>query len=185
METSQWPERLPDRREWLARVVSDRLAAVDPLRSVRWLSESQVSLPRRLRLLVDLSGYYGLPVDDDVLLVQALLGVHTNSMAEYHRKRPLSPAAISELDRLLADPVLPVGAVSHFLSFLASTGIYSPTIEQSLERLVLQASATGNSAGTMVIDGNRRAAANILTTRSPDQLIVGLSKQVKGTMVID
>jgi hypothetical protein len=180
MGASQWPELAANRIVWLARAVSERLVAEDALHTVKWLSESRLTLPRILSFLVDLSGYYGLPVDNDVLLVQALLGVNAKSLIEFHRKRPLSRAALTELERFLSDPATPAGAIDHFVSFLAGSEVYSPAIEQSLERLVLLPAQGVDPSGLPVIENNRRAAANILAAKASDSVLLGLRKQVKG-----
>ena len=150
LTASRWPALSPERQEWLADVVSHALAQVDAINSVKWLGELRRSLPPVLHLLTDLSGYYGLALRDDVLLVQALLGVTSKSIVDYHGKRRLSPAALAEFERLLADPMLPVGAVDHFLGFIRQTGIYSASIESSLARLLRLPSTGTSNPGSLI-----------------------------------
>jgi hypothetical protein len=66
------------------------------------------------------------------------------------------------------------------VSFLAGSEVYSPAIEQCLERLVLLPAHAVDPSGLPVIENNRRAAANILAAKASDNVLLGLRKQVKG-----
>ena len=96
---SQWPTISTDRTAWLAAAVCQKLAEVDCLHSVEWINESQRRCPPILPLLADLAGHYGLPLENDTLLIHALLALHPSSLHEYHRRRPLSSRALAEFER--------------------------------------------------------------------------------------
>jgi len=172
---SQWPDLSEDRKAWLGYHVSQLLVRADPLHHVEWLSEVQVRFPAILRLAGQLAGHYRLPLDDDILMVQALLALEPTFLVEYHRKRPLSAKAVAEIERILADQTLPPGAVSHFVSFLQTTKLESPAICQCLRGIAVSGNQT---------DINRDWAARVLsqTSCSPEILLTA-RKEVRGSQI--
>jgi len=172
---SQWPELSEDRKVWLGANVSRLLVQADVLHRVQWLSESQVRFPSILPVASDLAGRYGLPLDDDVVLVDILLALDPSFLIEYHRKRPLSATAVSEIERMLADPALPVGAVSHFMGFVETTRLESPAIFDSLRRIAGTAKQT---------DTNRNRAANVLSqSKCPIEVLLAASKEATDSQI--
>jgi hypothetical protein len=120
---------------------------------------------------VEIAAHYGLPVEDDVVLVHTLLALEASVLTEYHRKRPLSQRAIAELERMLGDPPLPSGALSHFVNFVQNTKLESPAIYDTLRRIA-------TSAGQTEI--NRNFAASILVqTKCPIEFLVSARREVQ------
>jgi hypothetical protein len=137
VEGKDWPELDAARRDWLTTHTEDCLLRINPLTNVRWLSDNQLSYNPALVWLVRLIDHYGLHLGNDVLLVQSLLGVESNHVAGYHRRHGLSNPAIAEIERILADPATPSGAVYHFFSFLQETNVATPGIGRAFEALAL------------------------------------------------
>jgi hypothetical protein len=153
---AQWPELDEVRRAWLGTHVSRILYETDALHTVEWLSELQVRYPGTLRV-AQVAGHYGLPLEDDVLLTHALLALAPGFLTEYHRKRRLSGRAIAEIERMLGDPTLPTGAVSHVVSFVRTAKVETPAIYENLRRVAVSADQN---------DMNRNWAASTLAQTS-------------------
>jgi hypothetical protein len=134
---AEWPELDDARKTWLSAAVSSKLVEADALHKIEWLGEMQVRFPGILALASEIVGHYGLPLDNDIILVHSLLALEPSFLREYHRKRPLSREGVAEIERMLADPVLPPGAVSHFLGFLQATKLESPSIYKSMRRIAV------------------------------------------------
>ena len=91
---AQWPELNDDRQAWLGAHISRKLADADMLHRVEWLSEMQVRFPGILRLVGELVGHYGLPLDDDIFLVHALLALDPLGGHEVHKTVKFHTATI-------------------------------------------------------------------------------------------
>ena len=96
-------------------------------------------------------------------------------LREYHRKRPISAKAAGELERILADPALPPGAVWHFVSFVQASKLESPSIYESLYRIAVSTNQT---------EMNRSQAASVLAqTSCPLELLLAARKETKGSHI--
>jgi len=174
LRPSGWPQLAGEREEWLAAAVSNALDEANPLQTVRWISDNRLEYPRVLPIAVALCSHYGLQPNNDVLMVHALLAIPSQDVLEYHRKRPLSDKAIRELERLLADDMVPLGALDHFLTFVESSGLDSASIQDSLLRII-------RSDRPMQY---RYSPARILVRCSvADDVLVALRGEVRGTAV--
>ena len=132
LSAKDWPEVDASRSAWLTQQCEERLQWIDPLRTVCWHAENRLSCNHALPWLVQLIDHYGLRITNDVLLVQSLMACESGPVAAHHRRHGLSEAAVAELERILADPNTPSGAVYHFLGFLGEAEIATPSLGAAL-----------------------------------------------------
>ncbi len=171
---ARWPQLDDARKVWLATRIEKLLVKADALHNVRWFSEWRVEYPGTLRT-VEIVSHYGLMLVDDVVMVHSLLALEANLLTEYHRKRPLSFRAVNEFERILNDPALPTGAVSHFVSFTQNAKLESPKIYEGLHRIATAADA---------IETNRNwAAAALAQTQCPIDVLLSALHAAQGVRI--
>lgn len=141
--SSHWPELPEQRKEWLRVEVSQQLEGLDCLRSIHWENDRSWSVPVYLETLLTLISHYKLRLENDVALVQSLIGWTAEPHIIYYNHFELSEPAKEEFDRLLADTSQPAGAVHHLLGFLERTAYVSGSVVESL---------------VMITDSNQRPA---------------------------
>ena len=127
-----WPELDAPRGAWLAQEYESWFRQIDPLTSVHWLSENQLSHNPALPWLVRIIDHYSLQIGNDVLMVQSLMACESGPIATYQRGFGLSGPAVAELERILADPSTPSGAIYHFLGFIGETEISTASLGAGL-----------------------------------------------------
>jgi hypothetical protein len=132
LNAKDWPDLDDGRKAWLSQQCETWLQEIDPLTNVRWISENQLSHNPALPWLVRVIEHYGLRITNDVLIVQCMMSSEGNSVAAYHRRHGLSQAAVTELERIIADRNTSSGALYHFLSFLGAVDISTSAVGAAL-----------------------------------------------------
>jgi hypothetical protein len=175
LSTKEWPTLSEERKAWLAEQCEQWLQQIDPLNSVRWISETQLSHHAALTWLVRVIGHYGLRIGNDVLVVQTMIAGEGRDVAGYHRRLGLSEAAVAEAERILRDPNTPPGAVYGLLTFVQEAGISTPALGIAL----------------MSVASDSRRPANIRSWAArlacsdraiPDAELVDLAGRLDGTL---
>jgi hypothetical protein len=131
LKPTDWPPLPDDRGIWLTQEVNRALAGLNLPASIRWDGDHQVWYSQWLPQLVHAITHYDLEVSDDRLLVYSIIGV-SDRTSDYVSRRGLSPGAIRELERLLADPATANGALYNVLSVLDGTTIRTPALASAL-----------------------------------------------------
>lgn len=132
LTSTRWPELSEDRREWLRTEVSRYLGELDCLNTIVWHDRNSLTAPIFLDTILAMVSHYKLHVDDDVPLVQSLLGMTAEPQITYYKRFGLTDNAKAEFDRLLADPDVSIGAIPGFLRLLEETDYSSGPVLKSL-----------------------------------------------------
>ena len=133
-----WPEVDADRCSWLATFVGEQLGQLDLRTRIRWTSETELTQPRVLPLLLALVTRYELPVADDEPLAVALLS-ETRPTRTYHQRFGLSDRAVAAIEELLEAADTPNPGLEQILSFIRSGGLRTPRIMAAIERITMDA----------------------------------------------
>jgi hypothetical protein len=173
LEAKEWPDLEPERISWMSDHVERLFRESAPARTTVWHNENQLTYQNVLPLLVRLTDRYSLQLDDDVPLVQCLLALESQHIVACHRHRPFSPAAIAELERLLADPTTPSGAVYNLLSFVTQTELHTAAIDAALVAISEDANRPGHIRSWAI----RSAASS-----APEQQLVALATRLTGEL---
>jgi hypothetical protein len=161
-DPARWPEVSPARRAWLAHFVGERLVRLDLQRHIRWQSETQLTQPGILPVLLALVRRYELQIADDEPLAWALLS-ETNPTRTYQQRFGLSDRAISVIELLLEAPDTPNPGIDQVLRFVGDADIRTPRILGALERI-----ATDAARPNRIREGAVRIVAG---TRDSDALL--------------
>ena len=101
LDSERWPEVSADRLGWLAIFVGAQLEQLDLRTHIRWQSETELTQPSVLPLLLALVKRYELRVADDEPLAVALLA-ETHATRTYHQRFGLSDRAVAAIEELAA-----------------------------------------------------------------------------------
>jgi hypothetical protein len=173
LEAKEWPDLEPERISWMSDHVERLFRESAPARTTVWHNDNQLTYQNVLPLLVRLTDRYSLQLDDDVPLVQCLLALESQHIVACHRHRPFSPAAIAELERLLADPTTPSGALYNLLSFVTQTELHTAAIDAALVAISEDANRPGHIRSWAI----RSAASS-----APEQQLVALATRLTGEL---
>jgi len=138
VDAERWPEVGADRQGWLATFVDEQLGQVDLRTRIRWTSETELTQPRVLPLLLALVKRYELRVTDDVALAVALLA-ETHATRTYHQRFGLSDRAVEAIAELLEAVDTPNPGLDHILSFLRDVRLRTSRIMDAIERVAMDA----------------------------------------------
>ena len=133
-----WPEVDADRRSWLGTFVGEQLGQLDLRTSIRGTSETELTRPGVLHLLLALVNRYELRVADDEPLAAALLW-ETRPTRTYHQRFGLSERAVAVIEELLEAADTPNPGLEQILSFIRSGGLRTPGIKAAIERIAMDA----------------------------------------------
>ena len=135
-EPARWPEVDADRREWLATVVGEQLEQLDLRTRIRWHSETELTQPRILPVLLALVDRYELRLEDDEPMAVALLS-ETHSTRRYHLAFTLSDRAVAAIEELIEAELTPNPGLDHIFSFIREVGLRTPRIMAAVERIAI------------------------------------------------
>ena len=138
VDPARWPEVGANRRGWLATFVGEQLGQLDLRTRIRWQSETELTQPRVLPLLLALVRRYELRVTDDEPLAVALL-VETQATRAYHQRFGLSDLAVAAIEGLLEAEGTPNPGLEQILSFVRDVGLSTPTIMAAIESIAMDA----------------------------------------------
>ena len=155
VDPARWPEVGTDRRDWLATFVAEQLGQLDLRTSIRWHSETELTKPRVLSLLLVLVNRYELRVADDEPLAVALLA-ETHATRTYHEAFGLSDRAVAAIEELLEAADTPNPGLDHIFSFVLDVSLRTPRIMAAIERIAMDAARP-----TRIRDGAVRIIADV------------------------
>ncbi len=162
IDAAHWPEVSPARRTWLANFVGGRLVQLDLRQRIRWQSETQLTQPGILPLLLALVKRYELQLADDEPLAWALQS-ETQATRTYQQRFGLSARAIRAIEQLLEAADTPNPGLDQVLSFVRDAELRTPAIMGALERIAID---------TVRPDRIRDSAMQIIaTTRDSEALL--------------
>ena len=138
VDLARWPEVSADRRDWLAIFVGKHLGQLDLRTRIQWRSETELTQPRILPLLLALVKRYELRVADDEPLAVALLA-ETDPTRTYHRRFGLSDRAVVVIEGLLEAVDTPNQGLDQILSFIRDVGLKTPRIIAAIEGIAMDA----------------------------------------------
>ena len=133
-----WLEVSADRRGWLATFVGEQLGQLDLRTRIRWQSETKLTQPQVLPLLLALVRRYELRLADDEPLAVALLA-ETRATRAYHQRFGLSDRAVAAIEELLEAAGTPNPGLDQILSFVRDVGLRTPGIMAAIERIAMDA----------------------------------------------
>ena len=148
-----WPEVGADRCSWLATFVGEQLGQLDLRTRIRWRSETELTRPGVLHLLLALINRYELRVADDEPLAVALL-VETHATRTYHQRFGLSDSAVEAIEELLEAVDTPNPGLDQILSFIRDVDLRTPRIMAAIERITMD-----EARPTWIRDGAVRTIA--------------------------
>ena len=131
-----WPEVSADRHDWLATFVGEQLGRLDLRTRIQWQSETKLSQPRVLPMLLALVKRYELRVVDDEPLAVALLS-ETHAARTYHQRFGLSDRAVTMIEELLEAGDTPNPGLDQILSFIRDVHLRTPKIITAIERIAM------------------------------------------------
>ena len=134
----RWPEVSSGRRDWLATFVGEQLGRLDLRTRIQWRSETELTQPRVLPLLLALVRRYELRVADDEPLAVALLS-ETHPTRTYHQRFGLSARAVAAIEELLEAAGTPNPGLDQILSFIRDVSLRTPRIKAAIERIAMDA----------------------------------------------
>ena len=136
LDPARWPEVGEHRRRWLAGFVGSQLARLDLRSRIRWESETQLTQPRRLAVLLALVSRYELALGDDEPLALALLS-ETQAARSYHRRFGFSRGAVEVVEELLEGASTPNPGLDHILSFIGDVRLRTQRIDAAIECIAM------------------------------------------------
>ena len=136
VDPARWPKVSADRRDWLAIFVGKQLGQLDLRISIQWRSETELTQPRVLPLLLAVVKRYELRVADDEPLAVALLA-ETNPTRTYHQRFGLSDRAVAAIEGLLEAAGTPNPGLDQILSFISDAGLKTPRIIAAIEGIAM------------------------------------------------
>lgn len=134
LDAGRWPDVDAGRRQWLAAFVGEKLGELDLQNRIQWRSDTELTQPRILPLLLALVKRYEFQLVDDQPLAFALLA-ETHPTRTYHQRYGLSGRAIEAIEQLLNDPATPAGGLDYVLRFVLDTKLTSPRIMAGVEQI--------------------------------------------------
>lgn len=171
VDPARWPELNADRRHWLKQFVDEHLRGLDLRARVRWLSETELTQPRILPLLLALVKRYELRLEDDEPLALALLA-ETHPTRAYHQRFGLSDRAVATIEGLLEGADTPNPGLDQILSFTRDAGLRTPRVMAAIERLAMSAERPNRirDAALHIIAGARdpEALLRVAATLPPE-----------------
>ena len=138
VDPARWPEVSADRRDWLAIFVGEQFGQLDLRTAIQWLSETRLTQPRVLPLLLAVVKRYELRVADDEPLAVALLA-ETDPTRTYHQRFGLSDRAVAVIEGLLEAAGTPNPGLDQILSFIRDVGLKTPKITAAIEGIAIDA----------------------------------------------
>ena len=138
LDPTRWPEVSADRRDWLATFVGEQLGQLDLRTRIQWRSETELTQPRVLPLLLALVKRYELRVADDEPLAVALLA-ETNPTRTYHQRFGLSAHAVAAIEGLLEAAGTPNPGLDQILRFIRDVDLRTPRVIAAVERIAMNA----------------------------------------------
>ena len=171
VDPAHWPEVSADRRDWLAAFVGEQLGQLDLRTRIQWRSETELTQPQVLPLLLALVNRYELRVTDDEPLAVALLA-ETDPTRTYHRRFGLSDRAVAAIEGLLDAAGTPNAGLEQILSFIRDVGLKTPRIIAAIERIAIDAARPTrirDAAVRIMADaGDAEALLRVAPTLPPD-----------------
>ena len=141
VDPERWPEVDAGRRSWLATFAGAQLRQLDLRTRICWTSETELTQPRVLPLLLALVTRYELRVADDEPLAVALLS-ETEATRTYHQRFGLSDRAVAAIEELFEAADTPNPGLEQILSFIRSDSLRTPRIMAAIERLAMDGART-------------------------------------------
>ena len=138
VDPARWPEVSAARRDWLATFIGEQLGQLDLRISIQWQSETELTRPWGLSLLLALVKRYELRLADDGPLAVALLA-ETDPTRTYHQRFGLSDRAVAAIEGLLEAAGTPNPGLDHILSFISDAGLKTPRILAAIEGIAMDA----------------------------------------------
>ena len=171
VDPAHWPEVSADRRDWLAAFVGEQLGQLDLRTRIQWRSETKLTQPQVLPLLLALVNRYELRVTDDEPLAVALLA-ETDPTRTYHRRFGLSDRAVAAIEGLLDAAGTPNAGLEQILSFIRDVGLKTPRIIAAIERIAMDAARLtrirDGAVRIMADAGDAEALLRVAPTLPPD-----------------
>jgi hypothetical protein len=134
LDPARWPELNADRRQWLAHFVDEHLRQLDLRTRIHWRSDTELTQPRVLPLLLALVKRYEMQLADDEPLALALLA-ETHPTRTYHKRFGLSDRAVAAVEGLLEAADTPNPGLDQILSFVRDAGMTTPRVMTALQRI--------------------------------------------------
>jgi len=181
VDPSRWPDVGAARLRWLAAFVGQELNELDLRTRIRWTSETELTMPRPLPLLLGLVKRYELQLADDRPLALSLIA-ETHAIRSYQQRFGLSEAAVHIIEEFLNEPTTSNPALDHVLRFIHDAKLATPPIMAGVERVATDAARLNRAreaAVQIVADtGNAEALLRIAPTLPPE-----LRQQVEDRLV--
>jgi hypothetical protein len=163
LKAEHWPELQAGQREWLHLQIAERLVDLDLERRIVWFNDNQFSQPFELPILLAVINHYRFRLENEIPLVDSLVGWGENSVSEYYQRYGLSIPARLHFDARFASRALPRPAISHFLSFLQQTDYCSDAVLTALSLLIFDEQTEPNVRGSAVrLLGQKKAPPELL-----------------------
>jgi hypothetical protein len=170
-DPSRWPEVTAARLNWLAGFVGEKLGELDLRTGIRWTSETELTMPRPLPLLLALVRRYELRLADDRPLALALIA-ETHATRTYHQRFGVSEPALGIVEQFLNDATTSNPGLEHVLRFIHDAKLATPRIIAGVEHVAADAARPNRvreTAVQIVADaGEANALLRIAPTLSPD-----------------
>ena len=138
MDPARWPDVDADRLRWLATFVDEQLGQLDLRTRIQWTSETELTQPPVLPLLLALVERYNLRIANDEPLALALLS-ETHPTRTYHKRFGLSDRAVAAIEEFLDADDTPRPGLDQILSFIREVGLRTPRIRVAIERIAVDA----------------------------------------------
>ena len=122
----------------MATFVGEHLGQLDLRTRIRWHSETELTQPRVLPILLALVDRYELRLADDEPMAVALLS-ETHATRRYHQAFKLSDRAVAAIEELLEAERTPNPGLDHIFSFIRDVGLRTPRIMAAVERMAIDA----------------------------------------------
>ena len=171
LDPARWPEVSADRRDWLATFVGEQLGQLDLRTRIRWRSETELTQPRVLPLLLTLVQRYELRVADDEPLAVALLA-ETDATSAYHQRFGLSNRAVAAIEELLEGIDTPNPGLDQIFSFIRKVDLRTPRIMAAIEHIAMDAARPmrirDGAVRIIAGAGNAEALLRVAPTLPPD-----------------
>lgn len=131
----QWPDLAHERKAWLSIEVSQHFVALDCAANVVWHGDNRWTVPANLETVLKIVEHYHLRLQNDLPIIQSLVGWSAGPAADYYSHYGLSDEARAEFERLLGEPATTGGTLTHLLPFLDETDFDSPAMQEALARI--------------------------------------------------